>query len=183
MRCWILPPRLSAYWISLLTQITRLQLNEITPSLPSSPLSFSSPSPPPLLSFLLLHLHYPFLSLVLPPSFYLDMPLPFAAGLHSHFVGSPHLRACPLTFYFMAAWTTVCPSLLSSSPCIKLTRRWDYYHPPPHVCSDFGPLHMLLHCEVMHSLSVSALFGSFDRFRILQEVVSGIEGGQLHGIP
>ena len=42
---------------------------------------------------------------------------------------------------------------------------------------------MLLHCEVMHSLSVSALFGSFDRFRILQEVVSGIEGGQLHGIP
>ena len=42
---------------------------------------------------------------------------------------------------------------------------------------------MLLHCEVMHSLSVSALFGSHDRSRILQEVVTGIEGGQLYGIP
>ena len=110
------------------------------------------------------------------------MHLPFAAGL-SHFAGSLHLIARPLTFYLLAAWTTACPSLFSSSPCINSMRRWDYCYPPPHICSDLGPLHMPLHCEVMHSLSNSDAFGSHDRSRFLQEVVTGIEGGHLHGIP
>ena len=35
----------------------------------------------------------------------------------------------------------------------------------------------------MYSLSVSDQFGSHDKLRILQEVVTGIEGGRLHDIP
>ena len=183
-------PHLTTPWIFLLMHLNLPHLKKITLSLPHSPPTFFSPSPyfsfSPSPSYLLTLLSYPLLFLFLPSSFispHSDFPLPLAAGLHSLFVGSIHLMARTLSIYLMAAWITACSALLSSPPCIKALRQWDYCYPPSYVCSTSGPLHKPLHSKVMYSLSVLDQFGSHDKLRILQEVVTGIERGQLHGIP
>ena len=171
-------------WNSLLMHITLSQLNKITSPLPPSPPIFFSPSPSsssfPFPYYLLTLLFYPLLFLDLPSSFispHSDLTLPLAAGFLSLFAGSLHLIARPLNFFLLAAWTTVCSPLFSSSPCIKALRRWDYCYPPPHVCSTLGPLHMPLHSKIMYPLSVLDQFGTHDKLQILQEVVTGIERG------
>ena len=151
---------------------------------------FGSPIAPP--TFLLSSLLSPFLLFPLPPSPYpspllilhpssLSRPLP--AGLHPPhpFDGYQHLLACPVLTPFLAAWFSL---LLTVIAAFKFIRPASYCPPPSYDSRLIGfisTMHTGRDMFLCSALSFGS--GSPATVHFLLNVVAGIEGGRLQGIP
>ena len=152
------------------------------------PFSFSFPSLYPYPSFLisLRPLLYP--PLLISPSSYLPLsPHHFlAANIHSFqpLDGSKHLIICPARSPPSATWTLSYPLYFSISAGIKTFRPLVNCNPSSHVCYHLVYYSMPFPCSNMLICSALDLgSGSPEGVRILLNVVAGVEGGRLLGIP